>query len=381
MNKKKYTSFAVYIAIIAAFILVVLYFGQILGLLKVIVGIARPIIIGTVLAFVLNIIMIRLEKIYWPHSKKKIVKASRRPICILLSFIIIAAIIALVLALVIPAVIEAVKLLADNVAILFERLRDLIIDNKEQFPTIAQKIADVDVDWASLGDKMWSFLKGGIGAVFGSTFSIISGTFGAIIDVLMGVIFSIYVLASKEKLKRQCGLVIKHYWNRYFDKINYVYRTAYGKFSAFVIGQFTEAIILGSLCCIGMLILRLPYAPVVGVLIGFTALIPIAGAYIGAVVGALLILTVSPIKALIFIIFLVILQQIEGNLIYPKVVGTSIGLPGIWVFVAVIIGGGIAGIPGMLLGVPIMATIYVLVKNKVSVKKAPKKVEKDEKSE
>ena len=136
-------------------------------------------------------------------------------------------------------------------------------------------------------------------------------------------------------------------------------------FHNYIVGQCTEAVILGILCTIGMLILRLPYASMIGALIAFTALIPVAGAYIGAGVGAFMILTVSPVKALVFLIFLVVLQQLEGNIIYPKVVGSSIGLPGIWVLAAVTVGGGILGIGGMLLGVPVTAALYQIIKDDI----------------
>ena len=154
---------------------------------------------------------------------------------------------------------------------------------------------------------------------------------------------------------------------RFAGKLLYVLREMNGSFHSYIVGQCMEAVILGGLCTGGMLLLRLPYAAMIGCLVGFTALIPIAGAYIGAIVGAFMIFTVSPVKAIIFIAYLVILQQLEGNLIYPRVVGSSIGLPGVWVLAAVTIGGGVMGVSGMLLGVPIAATVYQLLKNDVTV--------------
>ncbi len=366
MDKKRYKSFAIYAAIVAAFALAVIYFGNIIGLIKIIIGIAKPLIIGMVMAFVINLIMRQLERIYAPRSVKKAVKATRRPVCMVISFVIVLALIALVLLLVIPAVASAITLLASNVGALYSRLEQWILDHRELMPTVAEYVKKIDIDWGNVGQQLVNFLKGGIGAVFGSTFTFITGFFGMVIDVFMAVIFAIYLLASKEKLMNQVKRLIGAYIPKKKTGIANVYHVAKGRFSAFVVGQFTEAVILGSLCAIGMLILRLPYAAVVGVLIGFTALIPVAGAYIGGVLGFLLCLTVSPVKALIFLVFLVILQQIESNIIYPKVVGTSIGLPGIWVFTAVIIGGGIAGVGGMLLGVPIMATAYDLIRENVN---------------
>ena len=190
-------------------------------------------------------------------------------------------------------------------------------------------------------------------------------------NFFIGLVFSIYVLANKEKLKRQTLRLI-HVWlpQRFGSALVHVVSVCNLSFRNFIAGQATEALILGMLCTIGMLILRLPYAPMIGALVGVTALIPIVGAFIGTIVGAFLILTVSPFKALIFVIFLVILQQIEGNLIYPKVMGARINLPAIWVFAAVTVGGNLAGPVGMLLGVPAASAAYELLKEATSKREA-----------
>ena len=182
----------------------------------------------------------------------------------------------------------------------------------------------------------------------------------------MGLIFAVYILFNKEKLASQADRLMRSYMKpKSEERFRYFCATADKCFSSFIVGQCTEAVILGLLCAIGMAILRIPYASTIGTLIGATALIPIVGAYIGAAVGALMIVVVDPIKALWFLIFLVILQQVEGNVIYPKVVGSSVGLPGMWVLAAVTVGGGLGGIGGMLLGVPAAATVYKLLENDV----------------
>ena len=199
------------------------------------------------------------------------------------------------------------------------------------------------------------------------TVSFIGTVFGAIVEFILAVTFSIYILFSKEQLKNNLDKLLKAYMRT--DKREKLYeslRTANETFSNYFLGQFKEAIILGVLCTVGMLLLRFPYATIIGPVIGLTALIPMVGAYIGAAVGFLLIVIVDPLQAVFFILFIVILQQIEGNLIYPKVVGGSIGLPGIWVFAAVIVGGGLMGIAGVMLGVPIAATIYKLLGKSVN---------------
>ena len=177
---------------------------------------------------------------------------------------------------------------------------------------------------------------------------------------------------GKERLGHQFRRLLDTYWKpRWTEKLYYVLRTVDNCFHRFIVGQCVEAVILGLLCILGMLIFRFPYAGMIGALIGFTALIPVAGAYIGAVVGALMIFTVSPIQALLFLVFLVVLQQLEGNLIYPRVVGSSIGLPGIWVLAAVTVGGGLLGVGGMLLGVPLTAAVYQLLRHDMNRRSAP----------
>lgn len=215
--------------------------------------------------------------------------------------------------------------------------------------------------------KLPDFLLNGLGGAMGVATGIVSSIISGTVTFFVALIFSIYLLYGKEKLADQFERLFRRYLpDRLTDKLFYVLGVLDTSFTSFITGQCIEAVILGTLCMLGMLILRLPYAVMTGCLIGFTALIPIAGAYIGATVGALMIFTVSPVQSVIFLIYLVILQQIEGNLIYPRVVGSSIGLPGIWVFAAVTVGGGIMGIAGMLIGVPLTSAIYRLLKNDVN---------------
>jgi len=193
----------------------------------------------------------------------------------------------------------------------------------------------------------------------GTVIKTVSSVFSGVVTTLLAIIFALYLLLGKDKLKSQATRLLQNYCKpKWYGRILYVLRTLNDCFHKYIVGQCTEAVILGLLCTVGMLLFHFPYATMIGALIAFTALIPIAGAYIGAGVGAFMILTVSPIKAVFFLIFIVVLQQLEGNIIYPRVVGSSIGLPGIWVLTSVTIGGGIMGIAGMLLGVPLTAAIY-----------------------
>ena len=221
---------------------------------------------------------------------------------------------------------------------------------------------DMDIDWSAFAQNAFSFLTVGAGGLISSVADIIGAFTLSVTRIVIAVIFSVYLLVCKDGIKTGLRRAENVYLKpAVSEKINHYLDTANKTFKSFFVGQFTEAIILGSLCTIGMLILKLPYAAMTGTVVGVTALIPIVGAYIGAALGAFMILTQSPMQVLVFIIFLVILQQVEGNLIYPKVVGSSIGLPGIWVLAAVTVGGSLFGITGMLLGVPTIATVYKLV--------------------
>lgn len=204
----------------------------------------------------------------------------------------------------------------------------------------------------------------GIGNILNLFSSVVSSVISGVTSTFLAFAFAVYLLIGKDKLAGQADRLMKRWMkDGLYKKVRYVMAVVNDSFHRFVVGQCTEAVILGTLCTIGMLILRLPYAVMIGAVIAFTALIPMVGAFLGGAVGAFLIFMVSPVKALIFLIFLIVLQQVEGNLIYPRVVGSSIGLPGIWVLAAVTIGGGVFGIFGMLIGVPIAAALYRLIKN------------------
>lgn len=223
------------------------------------------------------------------------------------------------------------------------------------------------INWQSRIGQFVKVLTSGLGSVMDVVIRTFTSVFSWIVTLFMAIIFSIYLLLGKENLKRQGKKLLRHYLPiKLCGNVFYVLNVLHDCFHRYIVGQCTEAAILGLLCMVGMTVLRLPYATMIGALVGFTALIPVAGAYIGAGVGAFLIVMVSPLKAVIFLIFIMILQQLEGNLIYPRVVGASLGLPGIWVLAAVTIGGGVMGVVGMLLGVPITAALYRIIRDDVN---------------
>lgn len=338
---------------------------------------AAPLLTGLVIAYAVNILMSFYQKHYFPKSKKKIVKKTRAGVCVLLSYVSLLGIIALVIGLVVPELIDCVKLLIDKIPPLMQSVSGELRGNDEMtklWNELGSVTQTGQIDWKEIVTKVADWAAGGLGGAFGVVKNIITVTFSTAFTIIMSIIFSLYLLLGKDRLVPQVKRVAKTYLKEaVYHKVNYVLHTLHECFRSFIVGQCVEAVILGSLCAIGMAILRLPYSGMTGALIGFTALIPIAGAYIGGGVGFLMIATVSPMKAVIFVIFLVILQQLEGQFIYPRVVGASIGLPGIWVLAAVTIGGSVMGIGGMLLFVPLTATAYKLLRNDVKKRNLEKK--------
>lgn len=322
------------------------------------VGITFPILLGIVMALVLNVPMRPIEKHL--HIKKE---KAKRPLAIVLSLVLVLGIFTGIAFLVIPEIVDTIRLVAQIVmsgidqAASWEQTIDF-----SRLP-FGEYLQQIDIDWMQLKDDLEQWTISQRNVLFQQAAGAVSSVASGFMNFFIGLVFSIYVLANKEKLKRQTLRLIRVWLpQRFGSALVHVVSVCNRSFRNFIAGQATEAVILGMLCTIGMLILRLPYAPMIGALVGVTALIPIVGAFIGTIVGAFLILTVSPFKAFIFVVFLIILQQFEGNLIYPKVMGARINLPAIWVFAAVTIGGNLAGPVGMLLGVPAASAAYELLK-------------------
>lgn len=345
---------------IFALYLCIHYWPNISGIMVSILKAATPLLIGCAIAYVLNILMDFYERHLLPNSKKKFICKSRRIFSLLFAIITMIALIALVIALIVPQLVSCMKLLIAEIPgainFLLEKLEELDILSIDTFNKLTV------TDWQSKIGQIINTLLTGIGNVMDILVSTVSSVISVITTAFLAIIFSIYLLWGKKKLSRQFNTIMKLYIpDKKYVKVKHFLSVLNDCFHRFIVGQCTEAVILGSLCVLGMLILGLPYAPMIGAVIAFTALIPIVGAFIGGAVGAFLILTESPVKALIFVAFLIILQQIEGNIIYPKVVGSSIGLPSIWLLAAVTIGGGVLGIVGMLIAVPFVACLYRLL--------------------
>ena len=345
--------------------LAVHYWQTAANLVSALVGASLPLIIGGVVAYLVNILMANYESRWKDNPKKPGLAKLRRPVCMLLAFLTLVAIVALVCGLIIPQLVDCVGLIIAELPGVMADAIDLAEQWKLFSPEVLASLESID--WNAQIGKLVGVVTSGIGDVVSLVVSAVSSVFSFLVTALLSLIFSIYLLSGKEELASQVDRLAKRYvGNRLYGKLVYFLHTLDDCFHRYIVGQCTEAVILGALCAVGMGILRLPYALMVGALVAFTALIPVAGAYIGAGVGAFMILTVDPFKALVFLIFIVVLQQLEGNLIYPKVVGSSMGLPGIWVLAAVTVGGGLAGIVGMLLGVPLAAALYRIIRDDVN---------------
>jgi len=366
LNKKS-KNIAKYFLLIAALVLLVKYSEVVLSQLKVIGYAALPLIFGLAMAYVLNILMKKIEKIYFPNSKNKTIVESRRIVSILLSILLIIGIIVIVALIVIPEFVRAVSVIIAAIPGALENVKAFINANSNNYEVFGRGLETLQIDIDGIIGNIMTAASGVLKNLLNSILSFMGSFTSGLVNFLIALVFSIYVLVDKEKLSRQIRKIMNAFLkSKTIEKLSYVFDVTNEAFSNFIIGQCMEAVIIGVLCTIGMIIFRFPYAVTVGVFISVTALIPVVGAYLGAALGAFMILTVSPLKALLFLIFITILQQLENNLIYPKVVGSSIGLPGIWVFAAITIGGGLGGIVGMLLSVPVAATIYKLFTVKVN---------------
>ena len=356
--------------------LVIHYWEKVEGIISLGISAGTPLIIGCAMAYVINILMGFYENWYDKLFKVEITLKIKRIVCLILAFVSLFGIVALIFNLVLPELINCIASFIRLIPGALKMVVDFVGEERilEMFPELKNGF-----DFTNISTQVEQLIRtvlGGVGGAVGSIVTAVSSAFSVLVNIVIGLIFSLYVLLDKEGLGRRCKTLISTYMSKSAEKIFYVADVLDESFHSFIVGQCIEAVILGALCVVGMLILQLPYAVMIGVFIGFTALIPIAGAYIGAGVGAIMILTVSPIQAVQFIIFILVLQQVEGNLIYPKVVGQSIGLPGIWVLTAITIGGGVLGVGGMLLAVPLFAAGYRLIREDLQ-KRNPEQIKKN----
>ena len=317
-----------------------------------------PITVGVVFAYLINILVSFYERHFFAKKEFKM----RKPLCLIFAILSILLFIALIGFLVIPQFITCISTLIEKAPAAI----DMLLSIPQIAKLIPENIEETleNIDWNDIITKLTSVFKSGLGGAAQGITSFLSSTVSMIVSFLLGLFFAVCFLSDRDRILRQFKKLVKTASRpKLYEKIVYVLRNLDESFHKYVVAQFLEAFILGSLCTAGMLILKLPYALMIGALMGITALIPVIGGYVGEFVGAFMILSVSFKKAIIFFVFVLILQTIEANLIAPHVVGSSIGLPSVWVLASVTVFGSIWGIVGMLLGVPITTTIYKILRD------------------
>lgn len=337
--------------------------ASIWGIVLSLYSVLEPVIIGFCLAFILNLLVNLFEKhIYSRLSTKKHARHRLiRILSIVSTFVVFILAVALVLLVIIPQMTKTISSVVASLPQFADRVMIWTHDTLEHFGFATDRITNIVLGGEAFMDKLTSFAQTNLNGVLKSVVSAGGAAFGVTSDIFFGIFIAIYFLFDKDRVTSQCKRLLRAMLNpKFYSKMSHVGKIAYKSFANFIGGQLIEAVILAMLCFVGMLIFRFPYAPVVAVLIGVTALIPIVGAWLGGGLSALLILTINPPKALWFLLFFIILQQLEGNFIYPRVVGKQVGLPGVWVILAVVIGSGFSGAAGALIAVPLASVLYTL---------------------
>lgn len=353
------------------FVLVVLWnYELVFDGIQFLWSVILPFVLGGVIAFIVNIPMTFLEEKIFGKAKKvkkKWALKMARPLSLVITLISIIGIIAIVVLVVVPELGRTILNLGKTIQEFIPEVQAWAINLFQENEEIVQWISSLEFEWDEMLKKGISFLQSGVGSVFGSTFAAAKSIISGVTTFFIGFVFSCYILLQKEKLGEQVKKLMCAFMPEDWKNILLALGTVVNKsFTNFFTGQCLEAVILGLMFLVVMAILRLPYALLISVLIAFTALIPMFGAFIGCAVGALLIFMISPFKALIFIIVFLVLQQIEGNFVYPHVVGNSVGLPSIWVLVAVTVGANLMGVVGMLIFIPLMSVVYTMLRGIVN---------------
>lgn len=375
------------VIVFTALIIVCLWkYDVVFTVFKFIFNVIFPFVLGGAIAFVLNVPMSFIQRHLFAEErvgKHRILKKMARPLSLILVLIFVIGIVTVVMFVLIPQLGSTLSSLADSIQAFIPRVQEWAENTFHNNKEVMMWISRLEFDWDKLMQMGIDFFRNGAGGMLDSTISVAVNIVNGIATFFIAFVFSCYVLLQKEKLTIQIRKVLFAFVPKGKAEATLeVFSLTYSTFSSFLTGQCVEAVILGTMFVIVMSILKLPYALLIGIVIAFTALIPVFGAFIGCAVGAFLIFMVDPVKALIFIAIFLILQQLEGNLIYPHVVGGSVGLPSIWVLAAVSIGASLMGVVGMLIFIPLVSVVYALFREIVYLKLRqqhidPKDIEKD----
>lgn len=365
MDKKMVRSILLIITYAVLLVLVLLKVDVLIGYAGNFLNVMKPFFLGFAIAFVLNRPCSWFKRGYGRALKGK-AEGLVLPLAVVSSYLTFLLVAVALMAFVVPQIAESMRAFAGNLESGIQHVTYWVNQLLSELDLENISIPDVTANLSKTLQKVFDTLADAMGGMMSQVVAITSSIISVVVTLVLALVFSVYMLAGKDTLLVQCRSVLRTYVpGRVAEPVIRVVGQAAEIFTKYVQGQVIEACILGGLCCAGMVLLRLDYAPMISVVIGISALIPVAGAYIGAILGALMLLMVSPLKAIIFLVFLACLQQIEGNVIYPRVVGTSLGLPGLWVLTAVTVGGGMFGLVGILLSVPTVSLLYTLVRQDV----------------
>ena len=338
--------------------------------LRVALGLITPFLAGSAIAFVINVPMRQVEDRLFPPlspgKKAGRLRRAKRPISFVVTLLLLCGLLVVIFFLILPEIGRTLQNFVDRIPVFAQQTQEWGEQLMEQYPEVVDVLSRISIDWEKLSQGFIDLAQNSMSGVLNSTLDLASSIIGGVVGSVVAVVFAAYILLQKERLGRQFRQLLYAYLpEHHADRITEVGTLSYRTFSRFLSGQCLEAVILGCMFFLTMSILRFPYALTISVLITVTALIPIFGAFIGCIVGAFLILTVDPMQALWFVVLFLILQQVEGNLIYPHVVGSSVGLPSIWVLAAVTIGGSVMGIAGMLIFIPLCSVFYTLLRHSI----------------
>ncbi len=363
MDKKLFRFIILIVALSILMVFALFNLDIILNVVATVSLVLRPVIVGFIIAFVLNNPYEKTRSLYNKIPKVNKFKKLTNNFALITVYLMFIALITVLVLVVIPQLVESVSVFKDNI-------NGYLANFEANFNKLYAEISDKLPENSELLDKIYSILQQTpelIKKILVSAFDFTTSFVKTTIDVFLGIVISIYLLAGKDTLLNQFNRIIFALFKEpKAKKISGAFNTANTTFSNFIVGQLTEAFVLGSLCFVGMVIFKFEYKFLISTLIGVTSLLPVVGAFIGTIPSAFILLLIDPMKAVWFVIFIIVLQQLESNLIYPRVVGNKVGLPAIWVLFSILIGGGLFGIVGMLLAVPTMSLIYELTRKSVN---------------
>lgn len=370
MDKKLFNSILLIITYTVVLVMVLVRLDVVFRVFGTVLTVCKPLIIGFCLAFVLN----RPCQFFYRHYSRGLdrtpARNAARPLAVLTAYLAFFLVTVAVFSFVVPKLVESIQTFIFNLGGYIANAQNSINQLLEYLNLDIEQLdlSSLNATLEKLLNRALNFLSDLGPQLLQFTSSLVS----ILVTGVLALVFSIYMLSGRDKLLSQCRRLLQAYVPaKIAGPVSQVLSLTANTFTKFVTGQCIEACILGGLCTLGMFFIQPDYAPLIGVTVGASALIPVAGAYIGAIVSAILLLMVSPLKALVFLVFLLILQQVEGNVIYPRVVGTSLGLPGLWVLAAVTVGGSLLGVPGILVSVPVASVLYTLLRHDVRRRLAP----------